>query len=149
MRIALLLVVAVLQAVPLFWSVYAADPAVTVYKDPFCGCCGLWVEHLRKNGFQVTVHEVENVAPYKKEHGVPTSMQSCHTAIVDGYTIEGHVPAGEVQRLLKERPGAKGLAVPGMPMGSPGMEGARVDAYKVMLFDTDGTSSVYKEYPER
>ena len=134
----------------LLLQLYAAPPVVTVYKDAFCGCCGVWVKHLEANGFVVKVHEVENMDQYKRTYGVPGSLKSCHTAVVDGYTIEGHVPAAEIQRLLKERPKAKGLAVPGMPTGSPGMEvGSTVQRYAVLLFNADGTSSVYKQYQAR
>src|SRR5688572_28855168 len=101
--------------------VHAADHTITVFKTPTCGCCGIWVNHLKSNGFQVIVNEVPNTAEYQRKYGVPAGLESCHTAIVEGYTIEGHVPATEIQRLLKERPKAKGLAVPGMPLGSPGM----------------------------
>jgi len=131
-------------------SLYAADHTITVYKTPTCGCCGIWVNHLKSNGFQVIVKEVPNTAEYQRKYGVPAALESCHTAIVDGYTIEGHVPAAEIQRLLKERPKAKGLAVPGMPLGSPGMEaGGRSDRYSVLLFQADGKTTVYKEYPAR
>jgi hypothetical protein len=123
---------------------------MAVYKDPTCGCCSIWVEHLRKNGFEVTVQDVENMAEYKQKFGVPRSLQSCHTGVVDGYTIEGHVPASEILRLLKERPKSRGLAVPGMPLGSPGMEaGSASQAYSVLLFDDKGKTSVFKTYPAR
>lgn len=125
----------------------AAEPEMTVFKTKTCGCCGKWVEHIRASGFKVTVKEVASTADYQKQYGVPERLQSCHTAIVGGYTIEGHVPAADIQRLLKERPKAKGLAVPGMPAGSPGMEGARSDAYSVVKFDAAGAASVYRKYP--
>jgi hypothetical protein len=132
------------------WTIHAADSTITVYKTTTCGCCGLWVEHLRKNGFQVVVKEVESTDEYAKKFGDPDTLRSCHTALVDGYTIEGHVPATEIQRLLKERPKAKGLAVPGMPMGSPGMEaGGRSSKYAVLLFQADGKTSVFREYPAK
>jgi hypothetical protein len=132
------------------WTIHAADSTITVYKTTTCGCCGLWVEHLRKNGFQVVVKEVESTDEYAKRFGVPDALRSCHTAIVDGYTIEGHVPAADIQRLLKERPKAKGLAVPGMPMGSPGMEaGGRSSKFAVLLFQEDGKTSVFREYPAK
>ena len=127
----------------------AAGPEITVYKLSTCGCCGQWVEHLKKNDFQVMVHEVPSVDEYKKQYGVPKELESCHTAVVGGYTIEGHVPAADILRLLKERPAAKGLAVPGMPLGSPGMESQRGDvrdAYDVLLFTADGKTSVYQHY---
>jgi len=126
----------------------ATGPQVMVYKTSTCGCCKIWVEHLRKNGFAVTTTDVPDVAEYRQKFGVPDGMQSCHTAVVKGYTIEGHVPAAEIHRLLKSGSKAKGLAVPGMPMGSPGMEvGGRVDPYAVMLFDSQGRTSVYQKYP--
>jgi len=131
-----------LMALPL----QAAAPQVNVFKTRTCGCCSKWVEHLRANGFQVNVQDVPNTAEYRMKYGVPDKLQSCHTAVVKGYVIEGHVPAREVQRLLNERPNAKGLAVPGMPAGSPGMEGSRSDAYSVILFDEAGRASVYQKY---
>jgi|SRR5688572_23182218 hypothetical protein len=124
----------------------AAALQVNVYKTRTCGCCSKWVEHLKTNGLVTQVTEVPSTAEYRKQYGVPEKLQSCHTATVGGYTIEGHVPAADIQRLLKERPKAKGLAVPGMPMGSPGMEGARRDAYSVLLFESDGRVSVYQKY---
>ena len=124
-------------------------PLVTVFKRPTCTCCNKWVEHLKANGFEVKVQEVNDTSPYEQQYRVPRTMTSCHTAVVDGYTIEGHVPAAEIKRLLNERPKAVGLSVPGMPVGSPGMEGARVDAYSVLLFDEGGHSSVYARYPAR
>jgi hypothetical protein len=127
-------------------ALHAAGPEITVYKSATCGCCGKWVEHLKANGFQATVHEVANVDEYKRQHGVPEELTSCHTAVVEGYTIEGHVPATDILRLLKERPAAKGLAVPGMPLGSPGMEAPRKQAYDVLLFTESGKTSVFQHY---
>jgi hypothetical protein len=124
----------------------AAALQVNVYKTRTCGCCSKWVEHLKTNGLVPHVTDVPSTAEYRRQYGVPEKLQSCHTATVGGYTIEGHVPAADIQRLLKERPKAKGLAVPGMPLGSPGMEGARRDAYSVILFDADGRVSVYQKY---
>lgn len=125
----------------------AAPPTLTVYKTKTCGCCGKWVEHMRANGFKVIVNDVESTGEYRRKYGVPEKLQSCHTAVVNGYSIEGHVPAAEIQRLLKEHPKAKGLAVPGMPAGSPGMEGNRQEAYSVVRFDEGGMLSVYQKYP--
>ena len=119
----------------------AAD--VVVYKSPTCGCCNKWVSHLQENGLAVEVHDRLNMSPVKSQLGVPRGLQSCHTAIVDGYIIEGHVPADVIARLLKEKPEVKGVAVPGMPMGSPGMEGPRKDPYQVLTFQDDGKTSVY------
>lgn len=128
-------------------GVNAATPEMTVFKTKTCGCCEKWVEHMRLNGFKVTVNDVPSTAEYRHQFGVPDKLQSCHTAVVNGYTIEGHVPASEIQRLLKEKPASKGLAVPGMPAGSPGMEGERRDAYSVVRFEKNGELSVYRSYP--
>lgn len=122
----------------------SAAPAVTVWKAESCGCCGGWVDHMRKAGFPVTVHVVDDVDPVKARLGVPGPLQSCHTAQVDGYVLEGHVPADSVARLLRERPAAKGLAVPGMPQGSPGMETGTKDPYQVVLFGGAGGPRVYE-----
>ncbi len=128
-------------------NVNAAASEIKVFKTKTCGCCGKWVDHLRSNGFSVTVNEVPSTTEYRQRYGVPEKLQSCHTAVASGYTIEGHVPAVEIRRLLKERPKAKGLAVPGMPAGSPGMEGVRRDAYTVVRFDEGGELSSYQKYP--
>ena len=109
-------------------------PEVTVSKDPNCGCCTAWAEHLRAAGFPVKIAEQPDMPALKARLGVPEALASCHTAEVAGYVLEGHVPATAVLRLLKERPQAKGLAVPGMPIGSPGMEGGAPETYNVMLF---------------
>ncbi len=117
-----------------------ADAAeMTVYKSPWCGCCGSWVDHMRANGFSVTVKDVEDLSPIKSSLGVPGELQSCHTAQVGGYAIEGHVPAEDVKRLLSERPKARGLAVPGMPIGAPGMEqGNEKERFPVVIFGDQG-----------
>ena len=123
---------------------------ITVYKTSSCSCCSVWVNHLRENKFTVKVIEVESTADYQRKNGVTNALRSCHTATVGGYTIEGHVPASEIQRLLREKPKAKGLAVPGMPVGSPGMEvGTRRDAFSVLLFDAGGKTTVYRSYSAR
>ena len=119
---------------------------VVVYKSPTCGCCTEWVSHLRENGFQVTVHDRRNMDPVKRAMGVPQRLQSCHTAQVGDYVIEGHVPAADIVRLLKAKLPVKGLTVPGMPMGSPGMEGPRQDPYEVLAFQPDGRTSVYARH---
>jgi hypothetical protein len=127
-------------------SVHAQAPvrAMTVYKDPNCGCCKEWVTHVRKAGFTVTVRDTADMESVKASFGVPAGLGSCHTARVGTYTIEGHVPADLIVKLLKDKPVARGLAVPGMPMGSPGMEqGGQKDAYDVLLFDKAGKSRVY------
>ena len=121
-------------------------PVITVYKSPTCGCCGAWIEHLRKNGFEARVHEVPDATPYQAKYGVPEALGSCHTAVIDGYVIEGHVPAADIKRLLRERPRARGIAVPGMPMGSPGMPGPRNDPYETLLFDASGKYLVFERH---
>lgn len=122
-----------------------ADAAeVTVYKSSTCSCCGEWIKQLRANGFSVAVHETDNLAPVKARIGIPPELESCHTALIGGYAIEGHVPAQEIRKLLSERPAARGIAVPGMPAGSPGM-GGTPEPYQVILFG-DGDQSVYARY---
>ncbi len=125
-----------------------ADPiGITVYKDPTCGCCKLWIEHLRANSFNVTAHETDDMAAIKLKFAVPEALQSCHTATIGGYVIEGHVPAQDIRRLLDIRPKAVGLAVPGMPNGSPGMESdAPDDQYDVMLFAESGKPEIFRRY---
>jgi hypothetical protein len=113
-------------------------PAITVHRDPGCGCCGAWVEHLRGAGFATTVVETRDLNAVRRRLGVPPDLASCHTAEVRGYVVEGHVPAPAVRRLLAERPQATGLAVPGMPIGSPGMEGGSPETYEVVLFGPQG-----------
>ena len=136
--LATVLAVLVLLAVQ---KTVAAD--IVVYKSPTCGCCGKWVEHMENAGFSVDVKNMRDVAPIKRELGVPGRMQSCHTAKVGDYFVEGHVPADLVTRLLADKPDIKGLAVPGMPMGSPGMEGPRKDPYDVIAIGNDGRFRVY------
>ena len=127
----------------------AARPTVEVWKDPNCGCCKDWIAHMQASGFTVKTYETGNNAA-RARLGLPEKFASCHTALVGGYVVEGHVPAREVQRLLKERPKALGLAVPGMPVGSPGMDGpeykGRKDRYDVLLVNADGRSRVYQTY---
>lgn len=118
---------------------------VEVWKSPTCGCCEGWVKHMRGAGFSVTVHEVENVDPLKVAKGVPDSLASCHTAVVDGYVVEGHVPAGDVRRLLTERPKAKGLSAPGMPQSAPGMD-MPGQPYDVVLFGSAEGDRVYARH---
>ncbi len=124
-------------------------PQLEIWKDPDCGCCKDWVTHLQANGFQVKVHDSGNTAA-RTRLGVPEKLGSCHTALVGGYVIEGHVPARDIQRLLKERPKAVGLAVPGMPVGSPGMDaavyGGRKDPYDVLLILADRSTRVFQSY---
>ena len=128
----------------------AAAPEMSVFKTRTCGCCSKWVDHMKANGFEVKVTDVPSTAEYRRKYGVPERLLSCHTAVVDGYAVEGHVPAADVQRLLKTRPKAKGISVPGMPIGSPGMEqGPRRDAYSVVLFQADGATSEFQKYPAK
>jgi hypothetical protein len=117
--------------------------AVQVFKDAWCGCCSIWVEHLKRSGFAATATDAPDMAAIKTKHGVPQNARSCHTALVGGYVIEGHVPAAEIQRLLKEKPKIAGLAVAGMPIGSPGMEGPNARPYDVLAFDKTGKTSLY------
>jgi len=117
--------------------------AIKVYKTPQCGCCKAWVDHLSKNGFQVETMDMPDLALVKQKYGVPAALEACHTAVVGNYVVEGHVPADVIQRLLKERPAVTGIAVPGMPAGSPGMEGAMKERYDVLTFDRAGRSRVY------
>ncbi len=119
----------------------AAD--IVVYKSPSCGCCGKWIEHLKENGYSVEVHNQWDMDSIKASIGIPAKVKSCHTAKVGDYVIEGHVPADLIAKLLRDKPAVKGLAVPGMPMGSPGMEGPRKDDYNVLTFDADGHTTVY------
>lgn len=116
---------------------------VTVYKSPTCGCCSKWVEHLEDHGFSVETHELRDVTPIKIANGVPRELSSCHTALVGGYVVEGHVPAADVIRLLDQRPPVVGLSVPGMPIGSPGMEGPNPEPYRVLSFDALGRVEVF------
>ena len=131
-------------------GVAAAPVPVEVWKAPTCGCCKDWIRHLESNGFRVKVHDSGNTAA-RARLGIPTRLGSCHTAQVQGYAIEGHVPAREIRRLLAERPGVVGLAVPGMPIGSPGMDGpeygAHKDPYDVLLVSKDGRATSYQSYP--
>ncbi|MES2322297.1 MAG: DUF411 domain-containing protein [Pseudomonadota bacterium] len=121
-------------------------PVIDVYKSATCGCCGVWVKHLQANGFTVRAHDVPDPSVYRDKAGIPASLGSCHTGLIQGYAIEGHVPAADIHRLLAKKPKARGLAVPEMPMGSPGMEGPRKDPYDVLLVLSNGTTSVFQRY---
>jgi len=118
-----------------------AGPLVEVFKTPTCGCCSKWVEHMRGNGFTVRTTDLNDLTQIKKSRGVPDQVQSCHTAVVNGYVVEGHVPASDVNRLLKEKPAITGIAVGGMPAGSPGMDfpGTKAQPYDVVAFGKSGT----------
>jgi len=126
----------------------SAPIAITVYKDPSCGCCTKWVSHLQANGFAPDVHDRPDVEALKAGLGIPAALRSCHTAVIGKYVIEGHVPAADVKRLLAEKPaGTVGLAVPGMPAGSPGMEmGARRDRYDVIAFSNTGSTRIFAQH---
>ena len=122
-------------------------PEIIVYKSPSCSCCAQWASYLRDSGFRVTVRAVNDVDSMRRQFGVPAPLAACHTARVGGYTIVGHVPVADIERLLQVRPAIAGLAVPGMPVGSPGMErGTGREAYDVMTFDAHGQTSVYQSY---
>jgi hypothetical protein len=123
----------------------SAKPSLTVYKSATCGCCSGWVAHMRKNGFDVRTVDVDDIEVPKRTYGVPPAASSCHTSLVGGYVLEGHVPADAVTRLLRERPNVSGLAVRGMPLGTPGMEvGDRKDPYVIATFDKAGRTAVYE-----
>lgn len=121
-------------------------PPVEVFKSPTCGCCSKWVEHLRSNGFTVNAHDVSDVNTERKRLGMPERYSSCHTASVGGYVVEGHVPAADIQRLLKEKPKAIGISVPSMPLGSPGMESPRPVSYETLLVGKDERHKVYARH---
>ena len=120
-----------------------AATAMVVYKDPNCGCCIAWVALMRSAGFEISVRDTPDIQSIKRRYQVPAALASCHTALVGGYVVEGHVPADLISRLLKEKPKVLGLAVPGMPVGSPGMEGRTKEPYDVVTFDAAGKSTVF------
>ena len=134
------------------WVAARTRPRIEVWKDPDCGCCKDWVAHLQASGFQVKVNDSGN-ALARKRLGMPDELGACHTAVVGGYAIEGHVPASDIHRLLRDKPKAVGLAVPGMPVGSPGMDapiyGGRKDPYEVLLVLKDGNTRTYQSYPSK
>ena len=148
-RAVLIGAIALMAASSLSAQAQAAGPAIHVLKDPNCGCCTGWIEILETDGFAVTTEPSagDQLTRYKSENGIPATMASCHTGRVEGYMIEGHVPAADIRRLLKERPDAIGLAVPGMPYGSPGMgPDAEREAYDVFLIARDGSTTVFSHY---
>jgi hypothetical protein len=124
----------------------AAKPTITVYKDPSCGCCRNWIEHLIKHGYRVDAKDTPNMAEVKRTLGIPQAIIACHTGVVNGYLIEGHVPSADIDRLLAQKPHIAGLAVPGMPMGSPGMEGSASQHYQVLSFDKAGRTQVFASH---
>ena len=119
---------------------------ITVYKSPTCGCCAGWAEYLRRNGFRVTVVNQYDLSQIRGQYGISHELQSCHTGVVDGYAIEGHVPADDIWRLIAEKPDASGLTAPGMPMMSPGMHSIEPKGYDVLLFGRDAKTSIYSSY---
>lgn len=126
-----------------------ALPAMTVYKSASCGCCGQWVEHARANGFTVREVNTDDLNAVKREMGIPPRLASCHTVVVGSFVVEGHVPADDIKKLLRDRPAVRGLAVPGMPIGSPGMEQgppAQYDRYDVLAFTADGATRVFASH---
>ena len=131
-------------------AVAKKNTTVEVWKTATCGCCKDWIKHLQANGFSVNAHDVDDTTVFSRRYGVPEEYGSCHTAMVDGYVLEGHVPAKEILRLLRDRPSAVGLTVPGMPLGSPGMDGpeyaGRKSPYDVLLIQKGGRTSVYQAY---
>ena len=136
----------IVSALTVATATAAGLPEIEVWKDPNCGCCTKWIDHLRQAGFDVTAHETARVDDARGKLGMPTRYAACHSARVGGYVIEGHVPASDVKRLLEEQPDAIGLAVPGMPMGSPGMEGPRSEPYQTLLIGRGGKASVFAEH---
>jgi hypothetical protein len=135
--------IAVVAAMWMLPTTRAAATQVMVYKSPTCGCCNKWIAYLRDSGFQVRTQNIPDVGGVRASHGVPQKLASCHTAVVDGYVVEGHVPADDIGRLLNEQAAVVGLAVPGMPAGSPGMGGRANEPYDVLAFDGEGRSRVY------
>lgn len=130
-------------------AVDADLPTVLVYKSPTCGCCNGWIEHMEAAGFTVDARNTTDLMTVKRDGGVPPQMSSCHTAIIDGYVVEGHVPAEHVKELLAQRPEVAGIAVPGMPIGSPGMEGANPEPYQVLSFTHTGDAAVFANVDPR
>ena len=137
-------------ATPVMSAIADADlPPILVYKTPTCGCCNGWVDHLREAGFNVEARNVQDLMSVKRDVGVPGAVASCHTAIIDGYTVEGHVPADQIKAMLASRPEIAGIGVPGMPTGSPGMEGPNPQPYEVIQWDRMGNASVFAEVDPR
>lgn len=147
-RVVMMTIAAAVLSSPGAIAAQERGTTVEVYKTPTCGCCTKWVEHLQAHGFTVRSTNLQHLTEVKTKHHVPQRLHSCHTGVVNGYVLEGHVPATDVQRLLKERPAVAGLAVPGMPTGSPGMEvrGARAQPYDVIAFEKDGRTQVFASH---
>ena len=126
---------------------YSGTKEMTVYRSPNCGCCGVWIEHANKHGFQVKDIKTEQIKTIKHKYNVPPQLAACHTTIIDGYAIEGHIPADDIKRFLKEKPKLAGLAVPGMPLGTPGMEARDMkQPFQVLAFNNKGEVQIFKEY---
>lgn len=142
-RIAILLTAFTLGGVSMYAS---AAEAVDVYKSASCGCCSKWIDHIKSAGFEVKAHNVTDIPATRKQLGMPEHLGSCHTGKVAGYLVEGHVPASDIQRLLKEKPKAIGLAAPGMPLGSPGMESSKPVPYNTLLVKADGSTEIFARH---
>ena len=126
---------------------YSGNVKMSVYRSPSCGCCGVWIEHMKKHGFAITDIKTDELEAIKEQYNVPSNLASCHTAMIDGYLMEGHIPADEIKRFLKQKPNLKGLSVPGMPLGTPGMEaGERKQPFDVLAFNDSGKVEVFKHY---
>lgn len=121
-------------------------PTLEVFKSPYCGCCGQWVEHMKKAGFKVKINEVTDISASRRQLGMPEKYGSCHTARIGNYLVEGHVPAADVKKLLREKPKAVGIAVPGMPLGSPGMESVKPMPYQTLLVQSNGDNTVFAQH---
>jgi hypothetical protein len=149
LKLMLLVICAAFVLSPVVAAAQFSKPLIEVWKSPTCGCCNEWIKHLEQNGFRIKAYDKGNNA-IRKELGMPLKFGSCHTATINGYVIEGHVPAKEIHRLLKEKPKALGLSVPEMPIGTPGMDtpeyGGQVDPYNVLLVQRNGSSTVYQAY---
>ncbi|MCL5061256.1 MAG: DUF411 domain-containing protein [Candidatus Thermoplasmatota archaeon] len=148
MKAAILKMLLIGLIVPAAWSAPDAPvaPIVQVYKSPTCGCCKKWIEHLERGGFEVKAHDVADVAAMRRKLGMPERLGACHTATVGGYLVEGHVPAADIRKLLKDKPAALGIAVPGMPPGSPGMETPKPVPYDTLLVGRDGSTRVFSHH---
>lgn len=142
-----LLFISLIAVTPTGWAATEAPVDVTVHRSPTCSCCEKWVNHLKANNFNVTDIVTEDMQSIKSKFGVSAEMASCHTAVVNGYVVEGHVPANDIKQLLKTKPGIVGISVPGMPTGTPGMEmGDKKDAYDVVSFDEKNQTKVFNSY---
>ncbi|NND70221.1 MAG: DUF411 domain-containing protein [Rhodothermales bacterium] len=137
------LIAVVIGAGAFVFTSTSSSQEIVVYKSPTCGCCAKWIDHIEEAGYKVQVRDTNDMQPIKMQHGIQRQAQSCHTAIVDGYFVEGHVPAEFITKLLEEKPDIKGITVPGMPQGSPGMEGPNPVDYDVIAIGKDGEASIF------